>query len=216
MSLLHQQNTKLVVFDFDGTIADTSEGILDSHRFTLEKLQIKIPNESDLRSFIGGSLLRIYMDKFHLIENKARKAVSIYRKRYETVGIYKAFLYEGFIELLQQLKKNSIKVGIATLKVEKFAKIMTEELGINTYFDSICGMDSKDSYDKASLVLRCCQLCNVTKDNVILIGDSDSDFQGAQKAGVSFIGVTYGFGFNNGDNVSFPLVKKPLDILSYL
>ena len=185
----------LIAVDFDGTIADTSLGILDSHRYALEAVGDYIPSEDELRNVIGGNLLLTYINTFDFKEEKARIAVKIYRERYAKVGIHKAILYPGVLDLLQRLKEENVLIGIATLKADRFAKSMLEELGIAHFFDVVCGMDDHDAMTKADLIKKCCVECGITKKDAVLVGDSNNDFLGAMEAGVEFIGVTYGFGF---------------------
>ena len=216
MKYSRQQDTKLIIFDFDGTIADTSGGILDSHRFALNAMGKEIPTEKELRGVIGGNLLKTYIDRFCFAEPDAREAVRIYRERYAEVGIHKAVLYPGFTEMVKKLKDKGYKVGVATLKAESFAKIMLKELGIASYFDEVCGMDPNDGLDKAGLILKCCDLCDCEKNEAILVGDSNNDYIGSQQSGVDFIGVTYGFGFKPGEKYDFKTVDSCFELLHLL
>lgn len=215
MKSLHQRNMKykLVIFDFDGTIADTSSGILDSHRYALQAMGRDVPSESELRKVIGGNLLRTYIDVFDFEEEKAREAVKIYRERYAKEGIHMATLYPGVSNLLQNLKEAGLKIGVATLKAEKFAEVMLVEFGISELFDSVCGMDENDGLSKAGLIKKCCSQCGISEDNAILIGDSNNDFIGAQTAGVGFLGVTYGFGFKKKEKYVFDTVDTLQDVI---
>lgn len=207
---------KLVIFDFDGTIADTSEGILDSHAFALKAMGREVPCEDELRDVIGGNLLKTYIEKLGFPEPDAREAVKIYRERYAEVGIHKAVLYPGFADMLKILKNRGYKTGVATLKAESFANIMLDEMKIASYFDAVCGMDEYDHLSKAKLIQKCCSLCEVDERSAILIGDSNNDVIGAEEAGVKFIGVTYGFGFAPDKNYSFETANKVMGILKYL
>lgn len=216
MKLLHLRNMKLVIFDFDGTIADTSPGILDSHRFALNAMGRKIPSEDELRKVIGGNLLKVYINTFGFSEAGAREAVRVYRERYAEVGVHKATLYSGFEDTLKLLKERGYKIGIATLKAESFAKTMVQEMKIAEYFDAICGMDPNDGLDKAELILKCCNLCNCEKEYAVLIGDSDNDWLGSKQAKVKFIGATYGFGFKPDYEYEFVTVDEPFEILQKL
>lgn len=211
---------KLILFDFDGTIADTSEGILDSHCYTLKDFGCKIPTEEVLRKLIGGNLLNIYTKTFGFTEERAREAISMYRKRYADVGIHKASLYPNFKNLLIKLKENGVSIGVATLKYEKFAKQMLFEMNVDGYFDVVFGMDKNDSFDKAMLITKCIDKLSCEKEETLFIGDTMNDYVGAEKAGVDFLGVTYGFGFSeNESNIKhqdLQFVDNPLDILRYL
>ncbi len=108
MRSLHLQNMKLAIFDFNGTIADTSAGIMDALRYTLQTLGLSIPPDDRLRGFIGGSLLNIYIKEFGFTEKDAREAIKLYRKRYAEVGIHKASLYSGLKNMIERLKNNGI------------------------------------------------------------------------------------------------------------
>lgn len=207
---------KLVIFDFDGTIADTSEGILDSHRYTLAAMERDIPPENVLRGVIGGALLEIYKKQFGFTENQARRVVNIYRERYAEIGIHKASLYPGIKDTISELKRKGYKIGVATLKAERFATYMLNEMGIFAYFDVICGMDDSDEHTKASLLRKCCAFCEVDESDAILVGDSDSDLNGSIEAKVDFIGVTYGFGFKPNSNYDFYTVHHVQDLINYL
>jgi phosphoglycolate phosphatase len=201
-----------VIFDLDGTIADTSEGILDSHRYTLDSLNRQRPSETELRGLIGGNLLKTYIDVFGFPERVAKTAVKTYRRRYSEVGIHMASVYPGFIDMLRELKAFGYRIGVATLKADVFAKAMLIELGVSEFFDAVCGVDENDELDKAGLILQCCQLCGCHKEEAMLVGDTDSDYYGSRQAGVRFIGVTYGFGYRPNVRYSFKTVGSPEEL----
>lgn len=118
--------------------------------------------------------------------------------------------------MVKKLYEKGYLIGVATLKAEKFAEIMLRELEIRKWFNTVCGMDEHDDLDKAGLIKKCCSICGVTENDAILIGDSNNDVVGAQEAGVDFIGVTYGFGFQKDQKYDFCTVDSAVDILNYL
>ena len=213
MKLSHQQNIRLVIFDFDGTIADTSEGILDAYRYTLESMGVPVPDDSALRTLIGGALLKNFCNLLQCNEETAKEAVQIYRKRYSEVGIHKAELYPGIGDALARLKDKGLMIGMATLKAQVFAEKMLEEMGIRNRFDCVCGMDQKDTTNKPSLIQKCMRSCNCKESETVVIGDSNNDYEGAIKAGTHFIGVLYGFGFKMDESYAFPVVKSPDELM---
>ena len=90
-------------------------------------------------------------------------------------------------------------------------------MGIAKYFDVVCGMDQNDSFDKAKLILKCIKLCNRLKEESLFIADTNNDFIGSQKAGVKFLGVTYGFGFiPKLKYEGIEIVNTVSDLLQYL
>ena len=205
---------KLILFDFDGTIADTSPGIIDAHKFTLESMGRLIPRDDDLLKIIGGQLLKTYKEYFGFDDTSAKEAVKIYRKRYAKVGINLANMYEGFPDLIDRLKENGFYIGIATLKSERFAKIMLNNFSLLDKFDTICGMNEQDSLTKTDLIQRCMKSCRVNQLETLLVGDSINDLRGAENVGVHFIGVTYGFGFKEDREYDFDVAHTPAEIYS--
>lgn len=191
---------KLVIFDLDGTLADTSEGIYNAHRYTAGEIGI-ILEENSLNGVIGGELLKIYKERFWLEDDAARKAVDIYRLWYQEKGIFQAEIYQGIIELLTNLKSKGTKLAVATLKREDFAKKMLEDMGIAPMFEYILGMDAADTLNKEKLLRKSVELCNVKIEESVLIGDSMSDAKGASACAMDFVGVTYGFGFSDKQDI---------------
>ena len=214
MNLLHRQDMKykLVIFDFDGTIADTSLGIIDSHKFTLEYFGKTIPKDSELSKMIGGALLETYTNVLGFDETSAKKAINIYRKRYAKVGIKLATIYKGVYELITKLNGNGFYIGLATLKAEHFAKLMLLNFNLLDKFDVICGMNEQDSFTKADLINNCLKQLCVKPSESILIGDSNNDLIGAEQIGTYFIGVTYGFGFKQDEIYSFDVANTPSEV----
>lgn len=186
---------KLIVFDLDGTLADTSEGIYNAHRAVCAALKINL-SEHSLDGVIGGALIDIYQERFGLSIDAARKAIDIYREWYQNYGIHQAAIYPGIEELLAKLQSMDFFLGVATLKREDFAVQMLSDMGIKKYFNCICGMDKKDTLNKELLIRECMRHTDASAKDTVLVGDTKSDYMGALKTKVDFIGVTYGFGFN--------------------
>ncbi len=186
---------KLVIFDLDGTLADTSEGIYQSHRHALEAMGRSL-QEDMLNGVIGGELLVIYRDRFGFNEGEAREAVRIYREWYQQHGIFQATLYAGMKETLIDLKNRGCRLAVATLKREDFAKQMLERMGVAECFDWIYGMDIGDTLNKQLLLMKCMAAADVTAKETVLVGDSENDAKGAKACEMDFIAVTYGFGFS--------------------
>lgn len=184
---------KLIIFDMDGTIADTSPGILNSHRHANSMMGKPIVNEQLLVGVIGSPLLEAYKVRFGFSAEDARRAVQIYRTYYQEQGIYQANVYPQIPSTLKKLKDFGALLAVASLKAERFLPNMLERMGIAKYFDAVYGMDDQDTRTKAGLVNLCMERLRVSKTETILIGDSIHDYLGAKESGVDFLGVTYGF-----------------------
>lgn len=204
---------QLVIFDMDGTIADTSPGILNSHRHAHEAMGRPIPSTEVLSSVIGGPLLQTYIDRFGFTEQEARTAVDEYRRYYSENGIHEAKLYPGMKEILKEMSERGVRIALATLKAERFAKIMLEEMGILPYFDVVYGMDDMDTRTKSQLITMSMETLGIAKENSLMVGDSIHDLRGAQACDVPFLGVSYGFGFVPHEDYGVRMAKNTAEII---
>lgn len=204
----------LVIFDMDGTIANTSLGILNSHRYAHKFMGRPIPSDEILKSVIGGPLLQTYTDRFGFSLNEAKRAVSAYRDYYSRRGLNETVLYPGIEQTLETLFNNGIHIAMATLKAESFAKTMLKNMGIFEYFDVVYGMNDQDTRTKSQLINMCIDSIGCKKENSLMVGDSIHDFLGSEASCVPFLAVTYGFGFRPEDILPFPCVNSTEQILS--
>jgi len=210
---------KLIVFDLDGTLADTSGGIIECHRFTLNKMRGEYPSDSELNGVIGAPLLSTYMTRFGFPEDQARAAIQIYREHYASTGISNAVVYPDIPSLLSALRERGKKLAVATLKAEQFAKVMLKNLMIDKFFDSIYGVDENDSRTKSQLIEMCMIHCGISPKETLLVGDSEHDRIGAKAAGVDFAAVTYGFGYapDSPPEISIDrIIERPLKLLEII
>ncbi|WP_019241440.1 MULTISPECIES: HAD hydrolase-like protein [Bacillus] len=196
-----------IIFDLDGTLLDTSHGIMSDASYTANKMGVEKLTIDQLKSFIGPPLLESFIRECGFSKEDARKAVELYRERYKEKGLYQAELYQQIKELLILLNENNCKTAIATLKRDDFAKKMITHFDLSPYFNSINGIDEKDTHSKFDIILMCLkELIQDDLSEVVMIGDSIYDAKGAEQAGIDFIAVTYGYGFRNKEEAS--LVKN--------
>lgn len=186
---------KNIIFDMDGTLVNTYEGIFNSYQYAITKMGLDFGGDEFVKKVIGTPLKKVFLEEIGLSEEAATEAVKIYRTYYQEKGKKEACLYNGMAEVLKALKERGCKICIATLKKEQFAKEIVEDMGIAEFFDVVYGIDEKDSYTKANLILKCIEYVKGEKKDSILIGDSEYDFLGAKEVGIDFMAVTYGFGF---------------------
>ncbi len=214
-------NKKLVIFDLDGTLLDTSEGIMHCYDSTGTALGL-IRNELSYRKIVIGGPLSDGFNTLYKIPNKEtlNTAIELYRKLYKESGIKMFSAYDGIEQLLKSLKDNGIYTATATLKLESFAREMLKSAGIAQYFDLIKGFNGDESCTKAYILNQVVNELGISKSDAVLIGDSKYDAVGAQSEGIDFIGVSYGFGIKEGgDNDAFKsiyIAKSPQDIKTFL
>ncbi|MGG5370089.1 HAD family hydrolase [Enterococcus sp. AZ196] len=183
---------KIVLFDLDGTLTDSREGVLNSVRYMLKKMGLKSPGEAALRSFIGPPLKEMLETLYNLTESEAQSGIEFYREYYRNEGIKQLSVYSGIDELLTELS-TEYYLAVATSKPEFFARQVLENTGLEKYFSGIFGADLTGERSKKADVIAYA-LNNLDKSPAVMIGDRKFDILGARKNDVKSIGVLYGFG----------------------
>lgn len=211
---------KNIIFDLDGTLLDTSQGIIESVQYTTEKLKMKQLNENELRLFIGPPLKKSFIDICKCSETEAQKAVIVFRSYYQEGAVFHAKPYDGIEELCRGLCEHEIRIGVATNKPQRFAVPLIQKFGLDRYIDLVCGADEEGKHGKADLICQCISKMDGTVSETLFVGDTENDANGAHDAGVEFIAVTYGFGFKKGEIIEnshfIGVVDDPMAILDML
>ena len=142
-----------VLFDFDGTVVDSSEGIYNSVLYALEAFGYPRPDEQALRYFIGPPLQHSFMHLLDVDEARAQALVEKYRERYRSQGVREVRLYDGVRPLLVQLKGSGIQLGVASSKPVPFIREILSLLEIGSCFDYVSGIDfTQNDPDKEALI----------------------------------------------------------------
>ena len=193
---------KLAIFDFDGTIADTSQGIVNSVRYTQEKMKLPAITYEQMLSHVGPPMEESYARNFDLSGDRLKEAVK-YHKEYAIRQGYKELtLYPGIRELLEQLKKNRVYTAVATLKPQTTVDKILKAFRLESLFDCVVGSDTENPMRKSDMICKCLEKTCCEKQDAFLVGDSQYDADAAREAGIDFVAVTYGFGFKSADEVS--------------
>ena len=186
---------KCVIFDLDGTLSDSKEGITKSVQYALKKVGIIEDNLNNLEHFVGPPMVEEYIRAYGMTKEKAFETLGYYRERYTPIGIYETKRYPGVKEILDAIKDNGCKIGMATSKPESMAVEVARYLEIFDYFDIICGADLKGPrQSKADVLNKLFEESDFEKEESILVGDTRFDIEGANKVGIDSIGVTWGTG----------------------
>ena len=186
----------VILFDLDGTVTDPKEGITKSVQYALSHFDIHIEDPDELCNFIGPPLRESFKEFFGFNDEDAELATAKYRERFTESGIYKNEIYEGMEDLLKNLKDSGKTLILATSKPTVFAEHILQHFGIDKYFSFICGSElSGERSDKYEIIKYAIEK-NGIRDagSCIMIGDRKFDIIGAKAAGVSNIGVLYGYG----------------------
>lgn len=214
-------NFDYLIFDFDGTVADTGEGILKSLQYSFTAMGDDTPDLSDLKRFIGPPVYYSYTTFYGISEDKVDLYIKKYRERYREKGIYESDIYPGLKELIIALKEQNIKIGIASSKPESLIYSVSDYLGITDLFDVIVGVKSDNSKHstKAGLISQAAEeLGAKDKNKVLMVGDRLFDIDGAHESGIKCCAVLWGYG--NRDEFEKHkadfIIEVPKDILNLL
>ena len=185
--------TKNILFDLDGTLTDSGEGIINCAILALEHFGLPIPSREALRVIVGPPLDQSFI-RFGVPADRTDEAIRVYRSRYTTVGKFENYPYPGIRETLQALKAAGHRLFVATSKPEPQAKEILAHFELSHYFEQIAGatLDGSRSH-KADVITY---LLSLTGDvgQTLMVGDTAYDVLGAAEHGIPTIGVSWGYG----------------------
>lgn len=195
---------RAIIFDLDGTLLNTTEGILESVAATINKLELLSLSQEDMLQFVGPPIQESFIRFYNMDKEGAQKAANIFRTHYKKEALLKASPYHGILELMRELHDKQYTLAVATYKREDYAILILEHFGLTKYCNVIHGADNDNQLSKADIVELCINEMTINpnyRSATILVGDSEYDAIGAQIAKIQFIGVTYGFGFKDKSDV---------------
>ena len=212
---------EMVLWDLDGTLLDTSEGVIRSIRYCLSAFDMEIPCADILKTFIGPPIQKSFEENFKVSAKTAEEMATVFRNRYKTKDLLYAEPYKDIERVLKTLYEANITQAIATYKREDYAKKLIEYFDFFKYMRVICGSDLEGLLQKKDIMKNCLDYAGISNfSKVLMIGDSQSDALGAELIGVDFLGVSYGFGFKKNKMDIFAnsigCADSPDEILSIL
>ena len=187
-----------ILFDLDGTLTDSGEGITRSVQYALSKgFGIEVQDIHELDCFVGPPLKEMFINFAQLSDEEGERAVELYRERYTVKGIYENSLYNGIPELLRALKERGFTLALASSKPEVFCRQIVEYFGIAEYFAEVVGsrLDGGRT-KKADVIEEALRRLHMDqrRGEVVMVGDRDVDVLGARQTGVGIVAVSYGYG----------------------
>ena len=188
---------KYILFDLDGTLTDSSKGIINCVKYAMDAAGVTIENDDDLFEFIGPPLTDGFMTILGMNREEAERATTKFRERYNVTGLFENEPYEGIKEVLETLSERGFVLAVATSKPEVFAKQILEHFDLASYFEFVGGADLEETRvgkgDVIQYVLDTCGLSD-KKEKILMIGDREHDVLGAREQGLECVGVLFGYG----------------------
>ena len=189
--------SQVILFDLDGTLTESGEGITKCVQYALKKMGIVENDLKKLECFIGPPLKDSFVKYGGLSEEKAIEAIAYYRERYEKEGIFENRLYPKISDLLELLQINDKIMGVASAKPEPYVKQILEHFGIASYFKTIVGSEMNGARVTKTEVIEEALIrlhMQTERDKVVMVGDRAEDVRGALTCGIQCLGVLYGYG----------------------
>jgi phosphoglycolate phosphatase len=185
---------KLGIFDFDGTLVDSAPGIVDVMRIVVEEYKLPHTILDEWKNLVGVPLMRqceiIFPDKN---EEYWLEIATRYRAIYDTQAIEICPLFPSLIDMLERLKREKIKITIASSKRRYLISAVLDHHNLSHYFDLIVGaQDVANHKPHPESVFKTLEKLNVAAEDAVVVGDASYDLDMARGAGVDAIGVTTG------------------------
>lgn len=205
---------KAVLFDLDGTLTDSGEGIINCAVFAMERLGIPVPPREELGVFVGPPLWDTFR-QFGVPTDRVDEAVEIFRSRYVPIGKFENTPYPGIREVLEVLRAQGRKLYVATSKPEVTAREILEHFDLSRYFTEICGASVDKTRSSKEDVIAYLLSLDACKEHSVMVGDTAFDVIGAAAHGIPTIGAAWGYG-KTEDMVSAgaaAIARSPEDLL---
>ena len=190
-----------IIFDLDGTLIKSEEGLFDSITYALEKSGVDPGDRKDMKRMIGPVLWESFQKFYNMSAEEADRANAYFVEAYDKEGIYNASVYEGVEQMLETLRNAGRILLVVTAKPRDMAERVLNHTGIDKYFQAVIGpARGNKKTDKGSLLREALSFLAKTgtdhfqKEQAVMVGDRMFDMQGAVETGIPSIGVLYGYG----------------------
>ncbi len=186
-----------ILFDLDGTLTASGEGITKCVQYALEKFGIYEPDLKKLEVFIGPPLKDMMMQYAGMNEEQAEQAVRDYRERYSEKGIFENRPYPGIENMLRTLQERGYRLAVASSKPTHYVLQILEHFHLRSFFEVVVGSEMNGKrVRKAEVIEEALARLGVQNDreHVVMVGDREHDILGARQEGLACVAVGYGYG----------------------
>ncbi len=188
------KNYSTLLFDLDGTLTDSTEGILKCLVHAIKQMGFEIPEDTNI--FLGPPIRQSFAEFCGMNAEQVDEAVRIFRERYSTTGLFENRVYEGIPGMLERLESGGKRLMVATSKPQVYAVRIFERFGLSQYFEIVGGaeLDGTRDYKHEVIEYVLAQAGITDRSSVLMIGDRRQDVLGAHKTGIECMGILWGYG----------------------
>ena len=186
----------VVLFDLDGTLTDSVDGIINAVKYACEKIGVRQPDKEELIEFIGPPMTESFASHFGLTGQKLDEAIKQYHIYYAERVCIENKVFDGIDSALKCLKDKGKTLGLCTNKSEIYAKEIMDFFGLSKYMDFVGGSSYEENrtvkWQVIDYVIKNLNVSDLKK--AVMVGDRHYDVEGANAVGIKTIGVTFGYG----------------------
>ncbi len=207
---------KIILFDLDGTLIDSTEAILESFDIAFTHFGDAVPEEEQIKAQIGHPLDMMF-ESLGVEKTKVWEYVAVYKEHYRKISKAKTFLLPDAKEAVV-LAKSCATLGVVTTKTAQYSVELLEHMGLMHYFDVLIGREDvthpkpdPEPIHKALSKLPC------VTNNIWMIGDTPMDMLAAKAARINSVGLTCGYGtFESLESCTDNIFENVLDAVTFI
>ena len=187
----------IVLIDLDGTISDSSPGMLTGFRKVFDRFDMEQPSDESIRRHFGPPLAVTWREVYGMTDEQIVVGLEVYREYYHDVGMFENNLYDGIPDLIKDLHAEGVTLSTATSKPEFSASRIIEHFGLREYFTFIGAADLAGTRDdKSAVIAHTLENLQASSQShsIVMMGDRRHDVEGAREYGIDTIGVLWGYG----------------------
>ena len=187
---------KLIILDFDGTLADTRELIVKTMQQTIGALGLEARTDEECAAMIGLPLKQAFMDLIPMNDDMGDRCAETYRRLfYENNAVYKVPAFPHVLDTLRTLSEQGYTLTIASSRSNRSLMEFVHDMGLEAIIPYVLGADNvTHAKPHPEPVLMTLQKYGCKVEEAIVVGDTKYDIEMGRNAGVKTCGVTYGNG----------------------
>jgi phosphoglycolate phosphatase len=187
-----------ILFDLDGTIADSAPGITASLGYMFEELGLPVPSHEELLAWVGPPILDSFRDLAGMDAVESAQALAIYRRHYLENGARDSSIFAGIPALLKDIHRAGVPLSLATSKPEFPASVILDNANLTQYFRVLAGSSIDEirsaKKDVIAEAMQRFEMIGVDTSRPVMVGDRKHDVEGAAAHGIPTVMVEWGYG----------------------